>query len=125
MLTESYIACIGSPDKPVAHSSYKDAGIFVNQFQPTAGLTATFKKSVTKPNCLAVTSTHIFTAQAGKAVVHIYSRARGNQEALVPFADRLSSVALVGQLEGPGILVLGTESGRVILWEVCRPSSIH
>ena len=118
MLVESYVASIASPEKAVANSAHKDAGIFVLQLQPVVGLTTTFKKSSTRPNCLAINSTHIFAAQTGKAVVHVYNRAKGNQEALIPFADRLSSIDLIGSSCESGVLALGTENGRVILWEV-------
>lgn len=59
---------------------------------------------------------HVFAAQAGTAVVHVYSREKGgNQEATAHFPDRISSIALAGG----DILVLGTEGGRLFLWEVC------
>ena len=70
-------------------------------------------------NALAASSTHIFAAQADKAVVHVYSRERGNQEALVSFPERIHSLALIGE----GVLVLGSAEGRVILWEVRVSSS--
>ena len=81
-------------------------------------LALTIKKSSTRPNCLAISSTHVFAAQFGKAVVHVYSLAKGLQEAVVPFADRLSCISLIGDGNRPGVLALGTENGRVILWEV-------
>jgi pre-rRNA-processing protein IPI3 len=65
-------------------------------------------------NALAVSSSHIFTAQAEKAVIHVYSRERGNQEALISFPERIHSLTMAGD----GVLVLGTAEGRVILWEV-------
>ena len=65
-------------------------------------------------NALAVSPTHIFAAQADKAVVHVYSRERGNQESLVSFPERVHALALIGD----GVLALGTAEGRVILWEV-------
>ena len=70
-------------------------------------------------NALAASSTHIFAAQADKAVVHVYSRERGNQEALISFPERIHSLALIGE----GVLVLGSAEGRVILWEVRVSSS--
>ena len=118
MLTERYVASIASPEKPIANSAYKDAGIFIQELQPLVGLKASFKKSSTKQHCLAISSTHVFAAQAGKGVVHVYNLAKGNFEALVPFSDRISCLGLIEPSQEPGILALGTESGRVILWEV-------
>ena len=124
MLTEKYVASIAAPEKPIANSSNKDTGVFIRELQPLAGLKATFKKSSTKPHCLAICSTHVFTAEAGKGVVHVYNISKGNQEALVPFSDRISSLCLVGCPQEPGVLALGTESGRIILWEVRHSQSL-
>ena len=62
----------------------------------------------------------MFAAQKDKAHVHVYSRAKGNQEALVPFPERITSIALVGD-----VLVLGTAQGRLTLWEVGYPLLIR
>ena len=117
MLTETLIASSKNP--PVLLSSntaqLKDAGIFIHTYQPQPALRSTFKKSQTNQNCLAISDTHIFAAQTQKAVVHVYSRAQGNQEAIVPFSERISSLALAG---GESLLVIGTEAGRIVLWEV-------
>jgi len=119
MLTETFVsAVLSSPAKSKSNSIAKDAGIHFHDFQPTPGLKTSFKKSSTPTNCLAVSASHVFTAQAEKAVVHVYSRERGNQEAIVPFPERIHSVALAGEDHGGGVLVLGTEEGRLILWEV-------
>ena len=59
----------------------------------------------------------MFAAQSEKAIVHVYSRERGNQEATIPFPERIRSIAIAGGKNGD-ILVLGTEGGRLILWEV-------
>lgn len=118
MLTESFVASILSPEKSLANAATKDAGIFLHDLQPLPSLKSTFRKSSTKPNCLAVTTTHIFAAQADKAVVHVYNVDRRNQEAVVPFPERISSVALIGEPNEVGILALGTEGGKLILWEV-------
>lgn len=64
-----------------------------------------------------MSASHVFAAQAEKAIVHIYSREKGNQEATVPFPERIRSIALAGGQNGD-ILVLGTEGGRLILWEM-------
>ncbi|KAL8821886.1 MAG: hypothetical protein Q9191_007226, partial [Dirinaria sp. TL-2023a] len=88
-------------------------------YQPHPSPTHSFKKSSTHPNCLAVSSTHIFAAQAEKAVVHVYSREHGNQEAVVPFPEKIRSIALAGDYdEGAGCLVLGAEGGRILVWEL-------
>ena len=117
MLSESFVASVLSSAKsPTA--SLRDVGICVHELQPSSILRSTFKKSSTATNCLAVSPSHIFTAQADKAVVHVYSREKGNQEAIVPFPERIRSIAVAGGKYGD-VLVLGTEGGRLILWEVC------
>lgn len=116
MLTESFIASTLNPEKP---SNSVIAGVHRYDFQPLPALKSTFKKSSTNTNCLAVSPTHVFAAQADKAVVHVYNRERNNQEAVVPFPEKIQSIVLAGESDGAGILVLGTEGGRVILWEVC------
>lgn len=117
MLKESFIAATSAPGKP-SHAT-KDLGIHLHEFQPSPALLSSFKKSSTQPNCLAVSASHIFAAQAEKAVVHVYSRDNGNQEAIVPFPEQVRSIALAGDADGAGVLALGTEGGRVILWEAC------
>ena len=117
MLTERFIVSTLNPEKP---SNNAIPGIHLYDFQPLPALKSTFKKSSTNTNSLAVSSSHIFAAQADKAVVHVYSRERNNQEAVVPFPEKIRSVVLAGQSDGAGTLVLGTEGGRVILWEVCH-----
>jgi hypothetical protein len=62
-----------------------------------------------------VSASHVFAAQSEKAIVHVYSREKGNQEALVPFPERIHSIALAAQ---DSVLLLGTESGRILAWEV-------
>lgn len=116
MLTESFIASTLNPEKP---SNSVIAGVHLYDFQPLPALKSTFKKSSTNTNCLAVSSTHVFAAQADKAVIHVYSRERNNQEAVVPFPEKIQSIVLAGESDGAGTLILGTEGGRVILWEVC------
>ena len=117
MLRETFIAATSTSDK--SSHLIKDLGIHLYDFQPLPALVSSFKKSSAQPNCLAVSASHIFTAQADKAVLHVYNRDNGNQEAVVPFAERIHSVALAGGADGAGVLVLGTAGGRVILWEVC------
>ena len=118
MLTESFIASVLSPEKALNNAGPKDASIHIHDYQPFSALRSSFKKSSTNPNCLAANDSHIFAAQADKAIVHIYSRDRGNQEALVPFPEKITSLALVGHVDSAAILALGTEGGRLMLWEV-------
>ncbi|KAJ9660975.1 Pre-rRNA-processing protein ipi3 [Coniosporium apollinis] len=117
MLTETFITSISAAAKaPNTSSQTKDAAIFLHEFQPLAAQRAVFKKSATPANCLAVSASHVFAAQAEKAVVHVYSREKGNQEAIVPFPERIHSLALACH---DTVLVLGTEGGRIFLWETC------
>ncbi|KAL9120142.1 MAG: hypothetical protein Q9187_003300 [Circinaria calcarea] len=117
MLTESFVSSVLGSEKSPNSSATKDAGIYHYEYQPLPGLKSSYKKSSAGTNCLAVSASHIFAAQADKAVVHVYNRDRGNQEALVPFPEKLRSLALIGSQDGAGILALGTEGGRLILWE--------
>ena len=116
MLTESFIASTLNPEKL---SNSVTPGIHLYDFQPLPALKSTFKKSSTNVNSLAVSPSHIFAAQADKAVIHVYSRERNNLEAAVPFPEKVKSLVLAGASDGAGTLILGTEGGRVILWEVC------
>lgn len=120
MLTESFVASVLSSGKGPADAARKDVGIVLHTYQPLPAQKSAFKKSSSPPNCLAVSDSHIFAAQAEKAVVHVYSRERGNQEAVVPFPEKISSLTLVGRRDGPGVLVMGTEGGRLLMWEVRR-----
>lgn len=114
MLTEQFVAAISASTKPNTGVT-KDAGIFVHEYQPLTAQRHVFKKSAAAPNGLAMSASHIFAAQADKAVVHVYSREKGNQEAIVPFPERIHSIALAAQ---ETVLLLGTESGRILAWEV-------
>ncbi|RDW77451.1 hypothetical protein BP6252_05504 [Coleophoma cylindrospora] len=114
MLSEGFITSIRAQPKSANTAIAKDVGIHLHTLYPTPKIESTLKKSSTPVNSLAANSTHIFAAQADKAVVHVYSRERGNHEALVSFPERLHSLTLVGD----GIVALGTAEGRVILWEV-------
>jgi pre-rRNA-processing protein IPI3 len=114
MLTEQFVAAISASTKPNTGVT-KDAGIFIHEFQPLAAQRHVFKKSATAPNGIAMSASHMFAAQADKAIVHVYSREKGNQEAVVPFPERIHSIALAAH---DTVLLLGTESGRVLAWEV-------
>lgn len=117
MLTEHFIASIAAQTKANTGIT-KDTGIFVHEFQPHAAQRHVFKKSASAPNGLAVSKSHIFAAQADKSLVHVYSREKGNQEAVVPFPERIHSIALAAK---DTVLLLGTESGRILAWEVNIP----
>lgn len=117
MLSECFVASTFASGRTPASATLRDVGVCLHEFQPSPTLRSTFKKSSTPANCLAVNPSHVFAAQAEKAIVHVYSRERGNQEATVPFPERIRSIATAGGKNGD-ILVLGTEGGRLILWEV-------
>lgn len=114
MLSEDFITSIRAQPRTANTAIAKDVGIYLHTLHPFPKIEANFKKSSTAVNALAANPTHIFAAQADKAVVHVYSRERGNQEALISFPERLHTLNLVGD----GLLVLGTAEGRVILWDV-------
>ncbi|KAK8155296.1 WD40-repeat-containing domain protein [Phyllosticta citrichinensis] len=123
MLSEHFVASISIPNKkPDTSSVTKDAGIFVYEHQPLLAQRHAFKKSAAAANCVAVSRSHIFAAQVDKAVVHVYNRDKGNQEATVPFPEKISSLALA--LDDT-MLCLGTDGGRVILWEICTGRLIN
>ena len=115
MLTESFIAATLTPEKKANSANH---GIHVHNLQPLPKPRSTFKNSSSNSNCVAASRTYIFAAQSNGAVVSVFSRDHGNQEATVPFPERIHSLALAGQQDGAGILVLGTEGGRLIIWEV-------
>lgn len=114
MLSESFVSSIRAQPRAPNTAIAKDIGIYVHELQPTPAIKSSFKKSSTLPNALAVNSTHIFAPQAEKAVVHVYSREKGNQESLISFPERIHSATVIGE----GVLALGTAEGRIILWEV-------
>ncbi|OTA80256.1 hypothetical protein M434DRAFT_53947, partial [Hypoxylon sp. CO27-5] len=114
MLTESYFVSVAGP--PLANNTAisKDVGIYEHTLHPSHSTTTTFKKSSAPRNCLAVSDTHVFAAQEEKSTVHVYSRAKGNQEAVVTFPERIRSIALQDD-----VLFLGSQEGRLIIWEIC------
>lgn len=117
MLTESFIAAtLNTSTKPNQPSTLKDIGILVHEFQPQNTIRHGFKKSSTKVNCVAISDTHIFAAQADRAVLLVFNRESRNQEATVAFPERISSLEFVG--ESTGFLILGTDGGRLNLWDV-------
>lgn len=113
MLSEDFFSGICGPPLAANTAVSKDIGIYAQSLTPSYQAKAWFKKSSSPINCLAVSDTHVYAAQDQKAHVHVYSRSRGNQEALVAFPERVRSLALVGD-----VLLVGTAEGRLILWEV-------
>ncbi|KAF4338709.1 WD-repeat CRB3 [Fusarium beomiforme] len=114
MLSQEFVSAICGPPLAANTAISKDVGIYSHSLTPSHTIKASFKKSSAPVNGLAVSETHIFAAQDQKAHVHVYSRVRGNQEALVPFPERIRSLALAGQ-----VLVVGSTEGRLFLWETC------
>ncbi|GAO18677.1 hypothetical protein UVI_02059010 [Ustilaginoidea virens] len=114
MLSEEFLTSICGPPIAANTAISKDVGLYSHSLNPTWAVKATFKKSSAPPHCVAASDTHIFAAQDQKAHVHVYSRLRGNQEALIAFPERICSLALASN-----VLVLGTSEGRLILWETC------
>ncbi|KAL8839590.1 MAG: hypothetical protein Q9170_001694 [Blastenia crenularia] len=125
MLTETFVVSTQAVEKKANATTVKDVGVHIHDYQPNPSLKSSFKKSSTQPNCLAVNATHIFTAQAEKSVVHVYSRERGNQEAVVPFQEKITCLALAGRYHGAGTLILGTQGGRLVLWEIATGRQIN
>ena len=115
MLTETLIAATKNPEKS---SNNTITGIHFHELQPLPSLKSTFKKNSVNTNCLAISASHVFAAQSDKAVVHVYNRGKNNQEALVPFPEKIQCLTLAGEQTGAGFLILGTDGGRLILWEV-------
>ncbi|GAB7353545.1 hypothetical protein MBLNU459_g3980t1 [Dothideomycetes sp. NU459] len=114
MLSEQFVASISPSATKVNTSTTKDVGVFVFESQPHSSQRAAFKKSSTNPACLAVSASHVYAAQADKAVVHVYNRGKGSQEATIPFPERITCVALACE---DTVLVLGSDTGRIFLWE--------
>jgi pre-rRNA-processing protein IPI3 len=118
MLTESFVVSTLTSEKGTwsSSSALRDVGICLHELRPHLTPRHSFKKSSTHRNCLAISESHIFAAQADKAVIHVYNRERGNQEATVPFPERIHSLAYAGV--GSALLVVGTTEGRLMLWEL-------
>lgn len=114
MLSEPFITSIRAEPKSANTAIKKDVGIYLHELHPSHTVKGAFKKSSTPVNALAANATHVFAAQADKAIVHIYSREKGNQEALISFPERVHTLTLAGE----EFIIVGTAEGRVILWEV-------
>ena len=117
MLNENFIAATLATSKNLnVSTSLKDVGLIVHGFLPKRTVLQRFKKSSAKVNNMAYSRTHIYAAQADKAVVHVYSREKGNQEATIAFPERIASLTFLG--DSAGFLILGTEAGQLIVWDV-------
>ena len=78
---------------------------------------STYKRSSTAKSGLAVTSSHIYAAQADKAVINVYDRSKGTLASTVPFTEQFTVLAAS---HGGAFIAGGTENGRLTIWEVCR-----
>ncbi|KAI0551419.1 WD40-repeat-containing domain protein [Xylaria curta] len=114
MLTESYFVSVSGPLLANNTAIPKDAGIYEHTLHPTHAISTILKKSSAPSGGLALSDTHVFAAQQDKSTVHVYARPKGNQEAVVNFPERIRSVAL-----GHDVLFLGTQEGRIVVWELC------
>lgn len=119
MLSEEFFSSVCGPPIAANTAISKDVGIYCHALTPSYAVKSTFKKSATPPNCLAISSSHVFAAQNEKSQVHVYSRARGNHEVTVTFAERIRSLSLIGD-----VLAIGTVDGSLILWEVSTSSPL-
>lgn len=113
MLSEEFFSSVCGP--PIAPNTgiSKDVGIYCQSLTPSYAVKSTFKKSATRPNCLAISDSHVFAAQNEKSQIHVYSRDRGTQEVTVTLGERIQSLALLGD-----VLAVGTTDGSLVLWEV-------
>ncbi|KAI1809507.1 WD domain-containing protein [Poronia punctata] len=114
MLTESYFVSVSGAPLSNNTAIPKDAGIYEHTLHPSHATTAILKKSSAPTSGLAVSDTHVFAAQQDKSTVHVYARPKGNQEAVVTFSERIRSIELRHD-----VLFLGTQEGRLIVWEFC------
>ena len=110
MLSEQIVV---STLRPLAESTL-EATLSVYDVHTYKHVTS-FKRSNTARNGLAVSDTHIYAAQAEKAVVNVYSREKGSLVSTVPFTEQFT----VLEASHNGAFVAGgTENGRLTIWEV-------
>ncbi|CCU82950.1 putative pre-rRNA-processing protein IPI3 [Blumeria hordei DH14] len=114
MPSENFIAATRAHPSKTQNGMLKDVGVYIHEIQPECTIRSSFKKGSAHRNSLAANSSHIFVAQADKAIVNVYSREKGNLEALVSFPERVHSLATAGE----SIVAVGLAEGRIILWEV-------
>jgi pre-rRNA-processing protein IPI3 len=124
MLSETILASISAHNNSNSQSSsgavippVKDAAIFKLAIDSTSrALPSIYKASATGPYSLAASDSHIFAAQSAKSAVHVYNVEKGNQEATVPFPEKITAIATAGDIGQ--YLIIGSESGNVLIWEV-------
>ncbi|KAI9889519.1 MAG: Pre-rRNA-processing protein ipi3 [Vezdaea aestivalis] len=128
-LTELIATATSGPAsvKPGSSStSLKGATIQILSVHNASHARETFKNCCAVPGGLAVSSSHVFAAQKDKAVVHVYSRSKRNQETLAILPERVTCLTFVGEEAdgGVGVLIVGTEEGRIVLWQVATGRQI-
>ena len=112
MLSELVVCSSCAP--PEHGSSSAEAYISIHDLH-TYTQKAIFKKSSSAVNCLAVSPSHILTAQSDKSILNVYNRAKGSLEQILPLPEQPTAIACskVG-----GLVAIGTDSGQIIVWEV-------
>lgn len=115
MLTENFIVSTRESKKR-GQNAVKPDGIQLHEYQPHLALRKSYKNSSTNANCLSLSRTHVFAAQAEKSTVHVYNQSTGKQEATIAFQKKITCIT-VTSTNFP-IVILGTNDGSLILWEV-------
>ncbi|CAK7564200.1 MAG: Pre-rRNA-processing protein ipi3 [Sporothrix epigloea] len=115
MLSEDFFAAVCGPPLTSNTAIARDVSIYHQTLSPAHSVQATFKKSATPINGLAISTAHVFAAQEDRAYVHVYSRLRGGQETFVPMPEKVRCLAVAG--DDGCIVVAGTAEGRLLLWE--------
>lgn len=116
MLSENFVVSTKSANTVGEHTAKFD-GLQVYEYQPQVTPRKSYKNSSCEINSVGLSKTHIFAAQAGKSTVHVYNRFTGRQDATVAFQRKITSIA-VTWTDFP-VVVLGTDDGSLVLWEVC------
>ncbi|KAF8476974.1 WD40-repeat-containing domain protein [Kalaharituber pfeilii] len=109
MLSEQIVvSTLRSPNDPATESTLSIYDL--HTYKPVTA----FKRSDTAPNGLAVTNSHLYAAQADKAVVNVYSRQKGALESIIPFSEQFTII----EASHNGVFIAGgTENGRLTIWE--------
>ncbi|KAK6341903.1 Pre-rRNA-processing protein ipi3 [Orbilia blumenaviensis] len=111
-LTE-LVAVASHPPPSSGASASPEAYISLHNLH-TFTQTSTFKKSCTPQNSLALSPTHVFAAQSDKSVLNVYNRSKNQLETTIPLPEQLTAVTCSSS---GGIVAMGTNSGRVNVWE--------
>lgn len=117
MLTESFIISTKG-SKSSGQNATKSDGIQLHEYRPQSTLRRLYKNSSTNTHCLGVSRMHLFAAQAEKSTVHVYNRVTGKQEATVAFQRKITALAVTSTTFP--IIILGTDDGSLVFWEVCE-----